>query len=140
MAQESRVIADRAQYTRRLTETNLRIAGIEAMPNAIKDPELRKQIGFLEDNRMMLESMLEKIPAQLMILRQSIPLVVKRAKEIEGTMDGVWKGLQQWRQLGANVDAWYLENEPPQVIVGLGMDSVQGARAATGTNGNGSKD
>jgi hypothetical protein len=70
------------------------------MPNAIKGTELRKQIGLLENNRMMLESMLEKIPAQLMILCQSIPLIVKEAKEIEGTMDGRVEGLTAVETVG----------------------------------------
>ena len=55
--------------------------------------------------------MLEQLPNQLAVIRQSIPLAVPAAREEEAKVGEILGGLGQWRGLAGRLETWRMEGE-----------------------------
>ena len=119
LASEHHALATQAEYTHRLSNIQSRLDILSTTPSAITDHELRNEFTLLTENKKMLEVMLDKIPQQLAVLRQSLPLAMRDAEAQEKSAEGVMSGLQQWRSLAATCQNWILDGkvgEVPRIV------------------------
>jgi hypothetical protein len=126
-AEEARVLAEHARSNRQLTEAAIRIAAIQAIPNAINDADLCEQVSYLSKNKAILEKLLQELPEQLKIIQRIMPLAINEAKQFEDSAGAMGKALHDWRQLAANLGAWQIEGEPLQVIMHHGINGISDA-------------